>query len=368
MSNWKNRSRVRSMTALQALTRALGRAGAHRRLTLMAVALLAWGLAPPPARSAEAVQDFKGKVIRIVVGFPAGGGFDLYARTVAEFLPRFLTGEPRIIVENMPGASTARAAAYVYNVAAQDGTVFGIFHQGLLANQVLGVQAGDFDMIRFNWIGRMGTQLNVGLAWHTSGVRSIEDAKKTELVLAATTQSATSAMVPRALNQMAGTKFKVVTGYQGSTDMYLAMERGEVLGMATGVWFDLTRERADWLKSDKVSMLFQISTKRIPDLPNVPAIPEIAAAEDDRKILHLLASTEDMGRAFATGPKVPSETVAALRAAFAKMMADPEFLRQSARRNFEIAFMHGDELQNFAASTGRFPDELRAKAKQVLMP
>jgi hypothetical protein len=115
-------------------------------------------------------------------------------------------------------------------------------------------------------------------------------------------------------------------------------------------------------------MLFQISTRRIADLPNVPAIPELAAAEDDRKILHLLASTEDMGRAFATGPKVPSETIAALRAAFAKMMADPEFLRQSARRNFEIAFMHGDELQNFAASTGRFPDELRAKAKQVLMP
>jgi tripartite-type tricarboxylate transporter receptor subunit TctC len=339
------------------------------RRIAMAIVALTLALASSAAGAAETAQDFyKGKVLRIIVGFPPGGGFDLYARTVAEFLPRHMPGDPRIIVENMPGASTARAAAFVYNVAPQDGTVMGIFHQGLLANQVLDVQAGDFDVTKFAWIGRMGTQLNVGLVWHTTGIKTIEDVKKKEVIFGATAPSATSSMVPRALNQMTGTKFKIVTGYQGSVDMYLAMERGETHGMATGVWFDLTRERADWVKDHKVSVLFQISTTRTADLPDVPALSQLAGSPEDNQILGLLASTEDMGRAFAAGPKVPPDRVAFLRAAFAKMMADPDFLRESAKRNFEIAFMPGEQLQDLAVSIGRFSPELAAKAKKVLMP
>jgi tripartite-type tricarboxylate transporter receptor subunit TctC len=343
--------------------------GASVRRIVTAVAAIALAFSSGAAVAADSAQDFyKGKLIRIIVGFPPGGGFDLYARTVAEFLPRHLPGELKVIVENMPGASTARAASFVYNVAPQDGTVMGIFHQGLLANQILDVQAGDFDVTKFNWVGRMGTQLNVGLVWHTTGVKTIEDAKKKETIFGATSPSATSSMVPRALNQMVGTKFKIVTGYQGSVDMYLAMERGETHGMATGVWFDLTRERADWVKDDKVSVLFQISTTRTADLPNVPALSQLAGNPEDNKILGLLASTEDMGRAFAAGPKVPADRVAFLRAGFTKMMADPDFLRESAKRNFEIAFMPGEELQELAVSIGRFSPELAAKAKKVLMP
>jgi tripartite-type tricarboxylate transporter receptor subunit TctC len=339
------------------------------RSTGLAVAACALVLASAPTAAAQAAEEFyRGKAIRVIVGFPAGGGFDLYARILAEYLPRYIPGEPKIIVENMPGASTARAASYVYNVGPQDGTVLGIYHQGLLANQVIEVQAGDFDVTKFNWIGRMGTQLNVGMAWHTSGVKTIDDAKKTEIVFGATAPTATSAMVPRALNALAGTRFKIVPGYQGSSDMYLAMERGETHGMATGVWFDLSRDHADWLSAGKVAVLFQISTKRVADLPKVPALPDLASGEDDRKILELLASTEDMGRAFAAGPKVPAERVAVLRAAFAKMMADPDFLKDSAARNFEIAFLHGNELQALVATIGRFPPELTAKARKVLMP
>ena len=337
-----------------------------RRAIAVAIAM---ALSFAPSAHAETAADFyKGKTVRVVVGFPPGGGFDLYARTVAEFLPRHLPGEPRVIVENMPGASTARAAAFVYGVAPQDGSVMGIFHQGLLANQALGVQAGDFDVTKFNWIGRMGTQLNVGLVWHTTGVRTIADATKKEVVFGATAPTATSAMVPRAINHAAGTRFKIVTGYQGSTDMYLAMERGETHGMATGVWFDLPRERPTWLSEHKVSVLFQISTRRVAGLTDVPVIAELARNEDDRAILDLLATTEDMGRAFATGSKVPADRVAFLRAAFAKMMADPNFLKECARRNFEIAVMPGEELQDFVGKVGRFPAELGVKAKKVLMP
>ncbi len=175
-------------------------------------------------------------------------------------------------------------------------------------------------------------------------------------------------MVPRAINHAAGTRFKIVLGYQGSADITLAMERGEAHGMATAAWYDLARDHQDWLKGEKVFILFQISTKRIPDLAQVPVLADFAAAEDERLILDLLGRTEDMGRAFPVGPGVPPERVAPLRSAFAKMMADPGFLREAEKYHFELNFMHGDELQKFIAAVGGFPPELRGKAKTILMP
>jgi tripartite-type tricarboxylate transporter receptor subunit TctC len=322
-----------------------------------------------PADAQEAPQDFyRNKTLKIIVGFPPGGGFDLYARVLAEHLPRYIAGEPKIIVESMPGASTARAAAYVYNIAPQDGTVLGLFHHALLANQALEAKAGEFDVTKFNWIGRMATRLNIGVAWQTSGVRTIEDAKKIEVVMAATAATATSAMVPRAINHAAGTKFRIVLGYQGSADMILAMERGEAHGMATAAWYDLARDHQDWLKHEKVSVLFQISTKRIPALAHVPALADLATTQDDGLILDLLGRTEDLGRAFPVGPGVPPGRVALLRAAFAKMMADPAFLKEAEKHHFELDFMHGEELQKFIAAVRAFPPELRDKTKKILMP
>jgi tripartite-type tricarboxylate transporter receptor subunit TctC len=339
-----------------------------RAMIAAAAALVALLVAMPAADAQEAPQDFyRNKTLKIIVGFPPGGGFDLYARMLADYLPRYLPGEPKMIVESMPGASTARAASYLYNVAPQDGTVLGLFHHALLANQALEAQAGDFDVTKFNWIGRMATRLNVGLTWHTAGVRTIEDAKKREVVMAATAVTATSAMVPRAINHAAGTKFKVVLGYQGSADMILAMERGEAHGMSTGAWYDLARDRPDWIKDPKIHVLFQISTKRIPDLSHIPVLADLATTEDDRAILDLLGRTEDMGRAFPVGPRVPPERVALLRSAFAKMMADPSFLREAAKHHFEIDFIRGDELQKFIAAVGGFRPELRDKAKKILM-
>src|SRR3954470_6454833 len=177
--------------------------GAARVRALIAAAAVLVGLivVQPTADAQETAQDFyRNKTLKLIVGFPPGGGFDLYARMLVDYLPRYLPGEPKIIVESMPGASTARAASYLYNVAPQDGTVLGLFHHALLANQALEAKAGDFDVTKFNWIGRMATRLNVGLTWHTAGIRTIEDAKKTEVVMAATAATATSAMVPRAIN------------------------------------------------------------------------------------------------------------------------------------------------------------------------
>jgi tripartite-type tricarboxylate transporter receptor subunit TctC len=335
--------------------------------TLSSVAMLA--LAPVASHAQDKTDDFyNGRVLRVIVGFPPGGGFDLYARLLSEYLPKYLPGNPKIVVENMPGATTARAAGYIYSVAPQDGTVLGIVHQQLLANQVLGVQAGDFDVVKFNWIGRAGMQLDAGVAWYTSGITSIEDAKSKSVAFGATTQTAATAMIPNALNALVGTKFKVVVGYQGSADLNLAMERGEIQGYATGLWTDFAANHPQWLTDHKVAPLFQTAMQRNSLLPDVPTLPELTQNPDDRQIFALLASTEEMGRAFIAGPGVPQERVLLLRKAFARMMQDPQLLADAKNQQLEINAMGGNELQAYVTKVGEFPAALSARAKHILLP
>jgi tripartite-type tricarboxylate transporter receptor subunit TctC len=329
---------------------------------------VAAALACAPAGAQDAADFYRGKTLRIVVGFPPGGGFDLYARTLAEHLPRFIPGSPKIVVENMPGAATARAAAHVFRVAPQDGTVLGLFHHALLADQALAAKPGDFEITKFNWIGRMATRLNVGVVSQATGVKTIADATEKRVVMGATAPTATSAMVPRAVNKATGAHFDPVLGYQGSADMTLAMERGEIGGFATAAWRDFSRDHPDWIKSGKISVVFQISTKRDVGIPDAPALPELAHDDDDRRMLDLLARTEDMGRAFPVGPGVPADRVALLREAFARMMVDPDFLREAARMDFEINFMAGAEVQKFVASVDALTQEQRARIRAALMP
>ncbi len=334
---------------------------------LLSAAILAASTAPSHAQ--DKTDDFyNGRVLRVIVGFPPGGGSDLYARLLAEYLPKYLPGKPKIVVENMPGATTARAAGYIYSIAPQDGTVLGIVHQQLLANQVLGVQAGDFDVVKFNWIGRAGMQLDAGVAWYTSGIKSIEDAKSKTIAFGATTQTAATAMIPNALNALIGTKFKVVVGYQGSADLNLAMERGEIQGYATGLWTDFAANHPEWLADHKVAPLFQTAMQRNSLLPDVPTLPELTQNPDDRQIFALLASTEEMGRAFIAGPGVPQERVQLLRKAFAQMMQDPSLLADAKSQQLEINAMEGDELQAYVTKVGEFPAALSARAKHILLP
>jgi tripartite-type tricarboxylate transporter receptor subunit TctC len=306
--------------------------------------------------------------MRVIVGFAAGGGFHTYGQVLAAHMERFMPGRPTFIVQDMPGAATAKAAQYIYEAAPQDGTVIGLLHQGLVANQVLGLQGGSFDVTKFNWIGRMGTRLSVGLVWHTAGVKTLDDAKRRDVILGATGPTATSVMVPMALNRLVGTRFKIVQGYTGSGEMYLAMERGETQGLGIAGWLDLTGARADWARDGKVFVLYQIALKRHPEMPDVPTLGDLAANRDDRKIMELLASTEDMGRSFMAGPGVPRERVAILRDAFARMMADPAFLADAKAKQLDVDFMHGDELQKVVESIGAFPQSLAARAKDIVKP
>lgn len=335
---------------------------------ILAATLAAGLIAIVPARARSDTDFYRSKTVHVIVGYDASGGFNTYGRVLAAHLSQFIPGKPTLIVENMPGAGSAKAALHIYSVAPQDGTVIGLLNQAIVANQVLGLQAGNLDVTKFGWIGRMGTRLSVGLVWSSTGVRNLKDATTKEVVLGATTPANTSTTVPMALNRIAGTKFKLVEGYAGAGEIYLSMERGEVQGMGVAGWLDLTGARADWVTSGRAVVLYQTAIKRHADGPDVPALPELADNQDDRRVLELLASTEDLGRSFLVGPQVPAARLAILRTAFAKMMADREFLKDAQQNQLDIDFMEGSELQKLVQNVGSFPPALVARARDLVKP
>jgi len=318
--------------------------------------------------SADTIEDFyKGKTLKVIVGYGPGGGFDAYARLLADHLPSHLPGKPTAILQHMPGAATVKAASYVYTVAPQDGTVLAIPNHALPLNALLLHEVGDgFDPAKFNWIGRLDYIDVVGVAWHEAGFKSIADAKTRTLIFGATSSGGTSVMTPLALNRLIGTKFKLVQGYKDSSEQYLAMEKGEIQGMGNAIWSQLKRSRPQWIQERKIVPLYQDGYDRAASLPDVPTVPELAANDEDRKVLRLLASTSVVGRAFFTGPGVTSERVTALRAAFTAMTEDPAFRSEAERLNIPLNPLSGERLQAMVAELGAYPESLLERVRQIV--
>jgi len=318
--------------------------------------------------AADPVEDFyRGKQLKVIVGYGPGGGFDAYARLLADHLPKHLPGKPIAIVQHMPGAATVKAASYIYSVAPQDGTVLGIPNHALPLNALLLHETGDgFDPAKFNWIGRLDYIDVVGVAWHESGFRTIADAKQRTLIFGATGAGGTSVMTPLALNKLVGTKFKLVQGYKDSSEQYLAMEKGEIEGMGNAIWSQLKRSRPQWIAERKIVPLYQDGYERAPSLADVPTVPELADNDEDRKALRLLASTSVVGRAFFAGPGVPRERVAALRAAFMAMTEDPVFRGEAERLSIPLNPLAGDKLQAMVAELGAYPESLFERVRRIV--
>ncbi|SRR5581483_3445377 len=335
---------------------------------VLLVAFLTFAAALPFSAQAASVADFyKGSTLHVIVGYEPGGGFDAYGRLLADYLPRYLPGAPKALVENMPGAATLKAASYIYNIAAQDGTVIGIPNHAVPLNAFVWQEVGNgVDVTKLQWIGRLAAIDVTCVAWHTTGVKGIEGAKKQSLVLAATSPTGTSVMMPTAMNRLIGTKFKVVQGYKGTTEEYLAMEKGETQGVANAIWSQLRRSHPQWIAQHKLVPLYQDAYKRMPGLETVPTAAELAANEDDRKVLRLLGSTAEVGRSFYVGPKVPAERVAALRRAFTQMVQDPAFQKEAERLKIDLDPMAGEELQKMIGELGLYPASLLERTRQLV--
>src|SRR5579871_3252940 len=305
---------------------------------------LAVMLAAAGAARADAISDFyRGKTLHVLIGYGEGGGYDIYGRLFAEFFGRHLPGNPTIIPQNMPGAGSFKAVNYLADVAPKDGTYFGSVAQTLAVDAVTDDKS-TLDPTRLPYIGRLATNIDLGVALKRTGIKSFEDARHREIITGTSGGGSTTVLYPLALNAYAGSKFKLVKGYKGTNEIMLAAERGEVeLVSAVGIP-GLLAAHPDWIKGDTAVVLYQNALKRHPLLPQVPTLPELGQSDEGRAVLRAIAGTAEIGRSILTTPGVPAERLAALRTAFQEMVKDPDFLAQCAKRNVTIEPATGEDM------------------------
>jgi tripartite-type tricarboxylate transporter receptor subunit TctC len=324
--------------------------------------LIAAALLAPTAARADAVADFyRGKTINLFVSFPPGGGYDIYARVLLPYFTRHIPGSPAIVVKNMEGGSGVKAAGYISTITPQDGTSLGLFLDTLTLGKVLG-GPGEFDPVKLTWIGRIVSTATLAMVWHTSTVQSVAEAKERPIIIAASVPSNSSSFIPTALNDLIGTKFKIVRGFPGSPPMALAMERGEVDAIGGMSWEAIQLTKQDWLVEKKARGLYTHGAHRIKDLPEVPGLLDLAIDEKSRRILGLMGGGPDIGRSLVAEPGIPGERAVALRKAFMETMEDPEFVADMHKRNLGVEPLTGEEVQKIVATAVATPRELVEQA------
>lgn len=317
--------------------------------------------------AAQPVADFyKGKQMPLVIGYGVGGGYDQYARVLARFMGAHIPGEPTLVVQNMPGAGSRKAANWLYNIAPKDGGVLATLGQNTPTDQALGQPGIQFDAAKFNWIGNMVVVNNTLAVWHTTGVKTLEDATKRDLAIGATGASSPSVVYPQVANNLLGTKFKIISGYPGGGDINLALERGEVDGRGSNSWASWKSTKADWLRDKKVNILFQVGLTREADLPDVPLLSELGKTAEDRQVLEIISADVAVGRPILTTPDVPPVRVAVLRKAFDDTIADKAFLAEAEKQKMDINPFSGAELQTVVARVLAHPPEIIAKVNQAI--
>ena len=334
-----------------------------RRLVWSLIAAVI-ALASPAA--ADPVEDFyRGKTMRMLIGYGPGGGYDLYGRLVAEFLPRHIPGNPTIVPQNMPGAGSFAAAYFMAEAAPKDGTVLGVLAQTLALDSLVKRDA-KLDITKFHYLGRAVSNIDTGVALPKSGLKSFADVRLKEYTVGASGGGSTTVMFPSALAAYAGAKFKIVRGYKGTTDIILALERGEVdIVGAYGLPGMLVSHR-DWVEKGAAVILYQAALKRHRLLANVPALPELASDDEGRAVLRAVAGTGEIGRSVLTTPAVPAERLAALRKAFAAMLADKEFLVAAEKRKMMLDPATGEEMDAIVGDTLRLPAAVVAKVGEMM--
>jgi tripartite-type tricarboxylate transporter receptor subunit TctC len=311
---------------------------------------------------AQEPPSLAGKTVTVYVGFGPGGGYDLYGRVLARHLGKHLPGRPAVVVSNMPGAASIRAANYVYNVAPKDGTALGIVAQSIAEEQLLGVAGVSYDVGKFAWIGRFSANVEVAYVWHAAPVKTVDDLKTTEATFAGTGPA--SLIYPRLLNAIAGMKWKVVTGYNTTASAHLAMQRREVDG-ATSSLNTLKTTQRDWLDQGLVRILVQFALARRNDFADVPAVVELGATPEDKEVLGFYANSGAVGRAVMAPPGLPADRIAMLRSAFDATMKDGEFLSEIATTKLEFDPMTGTELQALVEASTRVSSAVLARARTV---
>jgi tripartite-type tricarboxylate transporter receptor subunit TctC len=322
-------------------------------------------LAAVAASPACAGESFAGKTITLIIGFAPGGGYDAYGRLAADHLGRFIPGNPTVVAENMEGGRGRRSEVYLGTAAPNDGTVIGIIPNTIALESVQKLIPGDVDAGKFGFIGRLASSVEVIVTSATSPTRTLKDAEGRETIMAAGGSSEASSTVPRILNALLLTQFKLIEGYNSSAAMVLAMQRGEVDGMTLAIP-TIKALHPDWIDNKAVNFILVESPERLVEIPNVPALVELATNADQRSILTLICSSAAVGRSLATPPGVSDETLSVLRGAFDAMIKDPDFLADAARRKLAIEPLTGVALQDQVKAIMATPPEAVTRLQEML--
>ena len=335
--------------------------------TLVAGTFLALSALAPSTAAADPVADFyRGKSISMIIATAPGGDYDLRARLVARHMGRHIPGNPAIVPRNMPGGVGIQAMNFMANVAPKDGMAIHAIMQNMSTHQALGGAGVEFDTRKFFWLGNTTDTPNVINSWHTTGIKTIQDVMTQELVVGAPGQATNSVYYPKALNELAGTKFKIVSGYPGGNDVNLAMERGEVGGRGSNSWASWKATKPDWLRDKKIFILVQFALKRDPELADIPTAIELTKREADKAVMTFLSADIPISRAYVTTPGVPAERVTALRRAFDATMKDPEFVAEAKKLNMDMSPSTGEEAQRFSDQIANTPAPVLARAKAII--
>ncbi len=322
-----------------------------------------------PSR-ADAVEDFyKGRQVRVIIGFGAGGGYDLSARLVAKNMARFIAGHPTMVPQNMPGAGATVAAQFMMQGAPRDGSVLATLGQNIPFDQVMDPNRGEtYDGAKMNWIGNANEENNVIQIWRESGVTSIDDAFRREIILGATSVNGADALYPQVLNNVLGTKFKIIGGFPGGADLNLAMERREIDGRGSNTMSSIRATSPQYVSENKIAIILQMGVVKDPSLPGVPLITDLGRSAAERSVFELISAGARIGRPILTTPDVPEVRLKALRDAFDATMKDQTFLAEAKQARLDINPIPGVEVQKIVENIVRASPDVVALARAAVVP
>ena len=300
---------------------------------------------PTVAEPQSVAEFYSGKTISILIGAGEGGAYSIYGQLAGEYLRKLLPGHPTVIIQSMPGAGGIKATDYLFSVAPKDGTVLGMLLDLAAATQMLQPRAVRYDLSKFSVIGSFVTDNPVIMVRADTGVQNFADLKGKTIIVGASGKGSQTYIHPALLNDVLGAQLKIVTGYRGSSDISLALERNEVQAQSA-TWVSWKARHTDWIKQRTIIPIVQVGLKREPELPDVPLMSDLAATDEDRQVLEFMSSGSQIGRALFAPPGVPADRITALQTAFDMMIKDPEFIAAAEKRKLVIKPTPGLEVQS----------------------
>jgi len=334
-----------------------------QRLGLLA-AVLAGAIATTPAR-AQSAEPFAGKTVTLLIGFGTGGGYDLWGRTVGRHIGKHLPGKPTVVPQNMPGAGSYVAASHIYNAAPKDGTVFGIIARDAALGPLSNAPGARFDATKFSWLGSPTREHNACIANSSAKVKTANDLRSNQLILGDTGPGTGTRSYPKVLNDLLGYKFKLVSGFRSSADVFLAMERGEVEGICESL-DSINQRKPDWIPNKVVNVLLQAGAESRPELKGVPNVLTLARNDEERQLLEYLYAGQDIGRPFVAPPGMPPDRLKMLRDAFAATMQDPEFVADVQRSKLDLEPVDGEHLAALIAKVYATPKPIIERVSNLI--